>query len=78
LGFGYINGKLGGLGLVLQNREKFTEILGKPAKTHGFSRKNSDDALLNYLPNQVLYKKFIHEQTLIAHFVDEDITDFFE
>jgi hypothetical protein len=77
-GFDYINGKLEGLGLVLQNKEKFTEVLGKPAKNHGFSRKNSDDALAYYLPNQVLYKKFIHEQTLIGHFVDEDITDFFE
>jgi len=76
-GFDYINGKLGGLGLVLQNREKFVEILGKPSKTHGFSRQNSDDALLHYLPNQLFYKKFIHEQTLIAHFVDEDITEFF-
>jgi hypothetical protein len=77
-GFAYINGKLGNMGLNLQNREKFTEILGKPAKNHGFSRKNSDDALMHYLPNQLVYKKFIHEQTLIAHFVDSDITDFFE
>jgi len=78
LGFDYINEKLEGLGLVLQNREKFTEILGKPAKNHGFSRKNSDDALAHYLPNQILYKKFIHEQTLIAHFVDEEILHLFE
>jgi hypothetical protein len=77
-GFDYINGKFGGLGLVLQDREKFTDILGKPSKTHGFSRKNSDEALTYYLPNQSFYQKFIQEQTLIAHFVDPDITDFFE
>jgi hypothetical protein len=77
-GFDYINGKLGTMGLNIQNREKFSEILGKPSKSHGFSRLNSDDALARYLPNQLVYKKFIHEQTLIAHFVDSDITDFFE
>lgn len=76
-GFDYINGKFGGLGLVLQNNDKFIEILGKPAKNHGFSCKNSDDALAHYLPNQLLYKKIIQEQTLISDFVDEDITEFF-
>lgn len=77
-GFDYINAKLEQMGLVLQNKENFMEILGKPAKTHGFSRQNSDDALAHYLPNQSLYKDFIHNQSPIGHFVDSEITDFFE
>jgi hypothetical protein len=77
-GFDYINRKLEGLGLVLQNKEKFVEILGKPAKNHGFSRKNSDDAFAHYLPNQMVYKKFIHEQTIIGNFLNDDILHLFE
>lgn len=77
-GFDYINEKLGNIGLNIQNRDRFTEILGKPSKNHGFSRMNADDALAHYLPNQFIYKNFIHEHTLIAHFIDSDIIQFFE
>ena len=79
-GFDYISSQFDKIGIdFFMNRiDKFTEVLGKPAKTHGFSRTNSSDAHLNYLPIQQVFKEFIQEKTLIGHFVDPDITDFFE
>ena len=79
-GFDYVSSQFDKIGIdFFVNRiDKFTEVLGKPAKTHGFSRTNSSDAHLNYLPIQQVFKEFIQEKTLIGHFVDPDITDFFE
>ena len=76
--FDYINSKLIKYNLRLSSNDQILSYLNKPAKNHGNSVKNSDDALKSYIPNQKLVKKYLIDYTKIHKYVNHNIIDFFE